>query len=148
MVSLSKIRIDINGLAQAGSGIVEPRVWAHAQQCGGEVAMSLMHRWLNSGCLSERLDRFVDSTKAKQRYAEMVVRDGVVRPNTDCPAHANDGLVMPALGHRKQSQIQMDFGVTWINRQRTLVALRGFGGATQAVECVSQGHECICKIRP
>jgi hypothetical protein len=42
----------------------------------------------------------------------------------------------------------MDFGVTWIDRERTLVALRGFGGATQSVECVSQGHECIGKIRP
>ena len=45
------------------------------------------------------------------------------RPNLDGPAQTVDGFVMPPLGRCKYTQIEMDFGVAWIDGQRALVAL-------------------------
>src|ERR1700757_1199144 len=70
----------------------------------------------------------------------------VVRLNIERPAHAVCGLFMPPSGHCKQSQIEMNTGIPWIDRQGALVARYGFGGTSEAVKCIPRRHERSRKI--
>ena len=54
----------------------------------------------------------------------------------------------PLLGHCKYTQIEMGFGVAWIDGQRVPVALHCFGRAAQAGKRICHPDEGICKLRP
>src|SRR5215469_6166783 len=53
---------------------------------------------------------------------------------------------MPPLSHCKQTQVEMDTGVGWIQSQRALVARYCFGGASQAVKYIPHRHERVRKF--
>src|SRR5579862_7614865 len=76
------------------------------------------------------------------------MRLSIVRLDLRGAAQAIGGLLEPPAVHCKYTQIEMDFGVAWIDGQRALVALDGFRAATQAVKCIGHRDERICEVRP